>query len=96
MVGAKMFWAKRLPLRTGKERVGLVRCKKIGTLTRRVQGPVLVPGLSSNNKMKCMYVGERGGGGGFFLACEDFGRMFDHYSLPALFFFFKWILAHVH
>ena len=29
-----------------------------------------------------------GGGGGFFLACEDFGRMFDH-SFPAcaLFFF---------
>ena len=23
-----------------------------------------------------------GGGGGFFLACEDFGRMFDH-SVPA-------------
>ena len=29
------------------------------------------------------------GGGGFFLACEDFGKMFDH-SFPAYtFFFFK-------
>ena len=27
-----------------------------------------------------------GGGSGFFLACEDFGRMFDH-SLPAFAFF---------
>ena len=27
------------------------------------------------------------GGGGFFLACEDFGGMFDH-SLPACAFFF--------
>ena len=26
------------------------------------------------------------GGGGFFLACEDFGRMFDH-SFPACTFF---------
>ena len=26
------------------------------------------------------------GGGGFFLACEDFGRMFDH-SFPACVFF---------
>ena len=35
----------------------------------------------------------------FFLACEDFGRMFDH-SFPAcavfLFFFFKWKLTHAH
>ena len=37
-----------------------------------------------------------------FLACEDFGRVFDH-SFPAcafcvcvLFFFFKWRLAHAH
>ena len=28
-----------------------------------------------------------GGGGGFFLACEDFGRMFD-ISFPACAFFF--------
>ena len=27
-------------------------------------------------------------GGGFFLACEDVGRMFDIQSPPALFFFF--------
>ena len=36
--------------------------------------------------LHCRY----GGGGGFFLACEDFGRMFDS-SFPAcafLFFFF--------
>ena len=39
-----------------------------------------------------------GGGSGFFLACENFGRMFDH-SPPALFiylFILKWRLAHVH
>ena len=29
-----------------------------------------------------------GGSGGFFLACEDFGRMFDN-SFPACAFFFK-------
>ena len=29
-----------------------------------------------------------GGGGGFFLACENFGRMFDH-SFPACDFVFK-------
>ena len=35
-----------------------------------------------------------GGGGVFFLVCEDFGRMFDK-SFPAgaFFFFFKWRLA---
>ena len=37
------------------------------------------------------------GGGGFFYACEDFGRMFDH-SFPACTFFFvlflKWRSAH--
>ena len=33
-------------------------------------------------------------GGGFFLACQDFGRMFDN-SFPACaFFFLKWRLAH--
>ena len=31
--------------------------------------------------------GGGGGSGGFFLACEDFGRMFDH-SFPACAFFF--------
>ena len=31
--------------------------------------------------------GGGGGGGGFFLACEDFGRMFDN-SFPAYAFFF--------
>ena len=42
-----------------------------------------------------------GGGGhhGSFLACEDFGRMFDH-SFPACtffsFFFLKWKLARAH
>ena len=37
--------------------------------------------------------GGGGGGGGFFLACEDFGRMFGH-SFPACAFFnFKRILA---
>ena len=30
------------------------------------------------------------GGGGFFLACEDFGRMFDHsFSVCTFFFFFE-------
>ena len=37
--------------------------------------------------------GGGGGGGGFFLACKDFGRMFEH-SFPACafvsFFCFKW------
>ena len=32
------------------------------------------------------------GGGGFFLACEDFGRMFDN-SFPACAFLFKWRLG---
>ena len=46
-----------------------------------------------------------GGGGGFLLACEDLGRMFDH-SFPdkaflfvCLFvclFVFKWIIARTH
>ena len=41
-----------------------------------------------------------GGGSGFFLVCEDFGRMFDN-SFPAcafffLFFFCKCRLAHTH
>ena len=35
-----------------------------------------------------------GGGGGFFLACEDFGRMFDN-LFPA-FAFFHWRLAPAH
>ena len=35
-----------------------------------------------------MNYGEFSGGGGFFLACEDFGRMFDN-SFPACAFFFK-------
>ena len=30
-----------------------------------------------------------GGGGGFFLACEDFRKMFDHSLLALFFFFFK-------
>ena len=30
-----------------------------------------------------------GGGGGFFLACEDFGRMFDHSFLVCAYFFSK-------
>ena len=35
-----------------------------------------------------------GGGGGFFLACEDFGRMFDNlFPACVFFFFFKWRLA---
>ena len=38
-----------------------------------------------------------GEGGGFFLACEDFGRMFDN-SFPAcaFFFFLKWRLGRTH
>ena len=38
------------------------------------------------------------GGGGFFLACENFQRMFDYsHCPPVLFFFFlKWRLAHTH
>ena len=35
-----------------------------------------------------MNYGEFSGGGGFFLACEDFGRMFDN-SFSACAFFFK-------
>ena len=34
----------------------------------------------------CVVVVVDGGGGGFFLACEDFGRMFDN-SFPACAFF---------
>ena len=34
-----------------------------------------------------------GGGGGFFLACEDFGRMFDHPFAACTHFFKKWRLA---
>ena len=33
-----------------------------------------------------------GGGGGFFLACEDFGRMFDH-SFPVCAFFFPFFFS---
>ena len=37
-----------------------------------------------------MFSARGGGGGGFSLACEDFGRMFDHSFLACfLFFFFK-------
>ena len=37
--------------------------------------------------------GDGGGGGGFFLACEDFGRLFD-YSFPTSCpLFKKWKLA---
>ena len=39
-----------------------------------------------------------GGGGGIFLACEDFGRMFDN-SFPAcvsFFLFLKWKLPRAH
>ena len=33
-----------------------------------------------------------GNGGGFFLACEDFGRMFDYsFPLPALFCLFVFL-----
>ena len=34
------------------------------------------------------YGGGGGGGDGFFLTCEDFGRMFAIHSPPAPFFFF--------
>ena len=30
-----------------------------------------------------------GGGGGFFLACKDFGRMFDHSFTACAFYFFE-------
>ena len=45
--------------------------------------------------------GNGGCGGGFFLACENFGRMFDHsFPVSAFWFFFvlflKWRLAHAH
>ena len=44
--------------------------------------------------------GAGGDGGGFFLVCEDLGKMFDH-SLPACAFFFfffglKWRSAGAH
>ena len=42
-----------------------------------------------------MNYGEFSGGGGFFLACEDFGRMFDN-SFSACAFFLKWRLARAH
>ena len=39
--------------------------------------------------------GGRGGGGGLFLACEDFGRMFDNlFSASALFFFFLFFFCY--
>ena len=41
----------------------------------------------SGNKRIVGGGGGGGGGGGFFLACEDFGRMFDN-SFPAYAFFF--------
>ena len=43
--------------------------------------------------------GGGGGGGGdsdFILACEDFGRMFDHSFPVSAFFFLKWRLARAH
>ena len=42
--------------------------------------------------------GGAGGGGGFFLACEDFGRMFDNSFPTCAFFllFLKWRLASAH
>ena len=33
---------------------------------------------------------------GFFLACENFERVFDHSFLACFFFFIKWKLARVH
>ena len=35
------------------------------------------------------------GGGGFFLACEDLGRMFE-FPACAIFFFLKWRLGRAH
>ena len=42
--------------------------------------------------------GGGGGGSGFFLACEDLGRMFDHSTPACAFFsfFLKWKLARSH
>ena len=40
-------------------------------------------------------VHDGGGGGGFLLACEDLGRMFDH-SFPARAFLFKRRLVRAH
>ena len=37
-----------------------------------------------------------GGGGGFFLDCENFGRMFENSFPTYSFFFIKWRLAHAH
>ena len=50
---------------------------------------------SSRGLWAVSLIGIGGGGGGFFLPCEYFGRMFDH-SFPAcdfFFFFLKWRLA---
>ena len=56
------------------------------------KGTQLTDTFSLTGSRHCHY-----SGGGFFLACEDFWRMF-HCSLPAcaFFFFLRWRLVHVH
>ena len=46
-------------------------------------------GFDGSGRGSCVFDGD------FFLACEDFGRMFDH-LFPAWVFFLKWRLACVH
>ena len=56
-------------------------------------GVIMIPLSEAECLLKgvCLEIIPSHGGGGFFLACEDLGRMFDNsFPVCVFFFFFKW------